>query len=180
MGQFPLSTTGYRVRQMKSRRWQVVVKQGGTWVGRGTYATREEAEAKGVELADWERGHCPKEELYEDCPHDDGARGRASRRVFCDPCSAVLAPLRGHQRSWALDASRIYNVCPVTIAGWCNGWTCNICGADVSGPGSACLDHHHATDLPRGVLCRRCNLGMSFIDDPVWLSAARRYARGDS
>jgi len=38
------------------------------------------------------------------------------------------------------------------------------------------IDHDHSTDQIRGLLCARCNNGMSYVDNERWLQAAKRYA----
>jgi hypothetical protein len=49
---------------------------------------------------------------------------------------------------------------------------CCICG----GPGPLMMDHDHATDSPRGLLCRQCNVGLGmFKDDVRLLSSAANY-----
>src|SRR5579864_9540660 len=41
------------------------------------------------------------------------------------------------------------------------------------------VDHCHATGLVRGLLCQRCNLGISYFDrKPSWLAAATKYLSG--
>lgn len=37
------------------------------------------------------------------------------------------------------------------------------------------VDHCHKTNLVRGVICRKCNLGLSFVDDAGWLRDAIEY-----
>lgn len=93
----------------------------------------------------------------------------------CGECVVDVSGLSGHQLAWATRASRGYDVCLSTLIEWASGWTCNICGRDVSAAGAACLDHCHKTGAPRGLLCRRCNLGMSFMDDLVWQRRAAAY-----
>lgn len=39
---------------------------------------------------------------------------------------------------------------------------CAICGAKVNGNG--CLDHDHRTGIPRGILCKYCNLGLGHLE----------------
>ncbi len=54
------------------------------------------------------------------------------------------------------------------------GKKCDICGkflgeCDASGnvPRTANLDHNHHSGQVRGVLCRRCNLGLGYFRDPI-------------
>lgn len=63
---------------------------------------------------------------------------------------------------------------------------CAICKRDVSslrgitiGVGSgridAGLDHDHVSGAIRGVLCKKCNLVLAYIDKPDWLRSALEY-----
>jgi predicted nucleic acid-binding Zn ribbon protein len=57
------------------------------------------------------------------------------------------------------------------------GGRCAICGsAEPGGKGGFALDHDHATDRVRGLLCTNCNMGLGrFRDDPALLRAAADY-----
>lgn len=55
------------------------------------------------------------------------------------------------------------------------GGKCAICAKPL-GRGEFCLDHSHSTGVVRGILCRRCNLGVGqFSDDPILLRTAAAY-----
>jgi len=56
---------------------------------------------------------------------------------------------------------------------------CDICGVDgdLQGFKSMCIDHDHVTGKVRGLLCRRCNLGLHFIENLEWASKADAYLK---
>ncbi len=37
------------------------------------------------------------------------------------------------------------------------------------------LDHCHITNRVRGILCSKCNHGLHFIEDEIWVEKAKRY-----
>lgn len=60
------------------------------------------------------------------------------------------------------------------------GGRCAICGASEPGGkrkgGAWAVDHCHASDAVRGLLCHRCNLALGLFDDsPERLAAAIQY-----
>ncbi len=55
---------------------------------------------------------------------------------------------------------------------------CALCGAPIrfGGPGSAVVDHCHASGKIRAILCHLCNVGLgSFRDNPTLLDKAKQY-----
>ena len=42
---------------------------------------------------------------------------------------------------------------------------CAICGKDLLGKMETCIDHDHDTHIVRGLLCRKCNLGIGHLGD---------------
>ena len=49
---------------------------------------------------------------------------------------------------------------------------CAICFEALANPH---VDHDHATNIVRGVLCPKCNLGISFVENRDWVEAANEY-----
>jgi hypothetical protein len=43
--------------------------------------------------------------------------------------------------------------------------------------GGAHIDHNHETRKVRGILCHRCNKGLSFVEDEVFLTQALAYLK---
>ena len=61
------------------------------------------------------------------------------------------------------------------------GDRCAICGVDSPGSRSKVwsVDHCHVTNVVRGLLCHRCNMGLGYFkDDPVRLRSAITYLEG--
>lgn len=53
---------------------------------------------------------------------------------------------------------------------------CAICGVFMKPP---CVDHCHATEKIRGLLCVKCNFGIGYLqDNPTICSAAAAYLKG--
>ena len=52
------------------------------------------------------------------------------------------------------------------------GKECPICG---TGLHKFHIDHDHATNRVRGLLCHRCNVRLGVFDDPKWRDAAMKY-----
>ena len=48
---------------------------------------------------------------------------------------------------------------------------CSICGTECK----LDIDHNHTTKQVRGLVCRRCNLGLVYLDDKKWLKLALYY-----
>ena len=57
---------------------------------------------------------------------------------------------------------------------------CEICKKDFSTMtkwNGVCIDHNHKTGVVRGILCRRCNLSLAYIEDNKFLERAQNYLR---
>jgi hypothetical protein len=53
---------------------------------------------------------------------------------------------------------------------------CAICRVEFSETVKPCIDHNHATESRRGLLCQLCNRGLGYFkDNPAFLIAAIRY-----
>lgn len=55
------------------------------------------------------------------------------------------------------------------------GGRCATCPAVLTGDRHTDVDHDHATGAVRGLLCRRCNIRMSAVEDAEFMAAARAY-----
>ena len=53
---------------------------------------------------------------------------------------------------------------------------CAICSNDLKDTHDVCVDHCHITGMIRGILCRKCNLGIGHLQDSLEiLKSAIRY-----
>ena len=65
---------------------------------------------------------------------------------------------------------RIYGVSLSEVCEMQGSSDCAICGEE-----AMCIDHDHATGLVRGALCRRCNVGLHYLENEEWRTDAARY-----
>lgn len=67
---------------------------------------------------------------------------------------------------------------------WERARACGICGGNFAGDPRAglakVLDHDPATGEPRGVIHRRCNIGLGIFSSPELLNMAAHYLRGEA
>ena len=55
---------------------------------------------------------------------------------------------------------------------------CDICNKKMEGSNDFCVDHCHNTNEIRGILCRKCNLGIGHLDDSIdLLKSAIKYLK---
>ncbi|MBA7572888.1 hypothetical protein ES708_14675 [subsurface metagenome] len=56
---------------------------------------------------------------------------------------------------------------------------CAICGESFIKLFNTCVDHNHETGEVRGLLCRKCNVAIGFLnDDPELMEKAIKYLEG--
>jgi len=85
---------------------------------------------------------------------------------------------RDHRRQCKIE--RLYGL---SHKNWLKMWEdqngrCKICGENFTKPGDANVDHNHKTGKIRGLICRKCNLGLgNFNDDPELLIKASKYLK---
>ncbi len=99
---------------------------------------------------------------------------------FCsDTCARAANQERWHGKQGAYMRSYLYGVTPERMAEMLTeqDGRCAICRTDSpGGKGDWHVDHCHATNRVRGLLCHRCNLGLGmFRDSAEFLTAAIDY-----
>ena len=52
---------------------------------------------------------------------------------------------------------------------------CGLCGRPFDAKLKAYIDHDHKNGHVRGLLCNKCNSGMSFVDNVVWNKKAQKW-----
>lgn len=113
-------------------------------------------------------------------------KGRLGLGSYCKTCHKALAGRnlnreKRRQRNRKYELKKLYGMDPQVYqekkAGQDGG--CAICGTTEEQAGRAlAVDHDHATAQIRGLLCFRCNVGLShFREDPELLRSAIGYLK---
>jgi hypothetical protein len=122
-------------------------------------------------------------------------RGTFGRQALCKPCSIARAQAwrranpeysgkraaGGYWRSYRWDRIRQrYGLARDEYDALleAQGGVCAICGG-TNNDKHLVVDHDHATDQVRGLLCGGCNHALGFLERDDWLQAARAYLSRD-
>lgn len=110
---------------------------------------------------------CKKEKHLNRFPVASIHKGKTYRKYTCYNCVSIRTrethwKRRGIVASWELFLERLE----------VQGGKCAICGKKVlpyqegrKNTNSACLDHDHKTNKPRGILCETCNRAIGLLKD---------------
>lgn len=110
-------------------------------------------------------------------------RQKAKRKAFESNNKEAVQAEKALSRSYTKNA-RLKSKYGITLADynkmlWSQGGKCAICCvAEPTSSDPLHVDHCHATNKVRGLLCRSCNISLgNFRDDPAILEAAAAYLR---
>lgn len=81
------------------------------------------------------------------------------RQRICKTCTAIRSAVRLYGLTWEQATELRART------------HCEICGSEAR----LDIDHDHETGRVRGVLCRRCNLGLGFLENDNFLTKAVAY-----
>ena len=107
--------------------------------------------------------------------YPDRVRNRAWNATRRGRLDTKTDKFREYRKKWAL--RKRYQMSPEDYARMLStqGGVCAICSEPPNGTALS-VDHCHKRDVVRGLLCNKCNVGLSnFLDDPKLLSLAQRY-----
>lgn len=108
-------------------------------------------------------------------------------RSHCKHCGCVFDKLNNRQRfckacvpnKKAADRLRFYGINQIEFDDLLQRQSneCAICHESFSTMTASSLhvDHCHSTNRVRGLVCRRCNLGLAYIDKKEWIESAIKY-----
>lgn len=106
------------------------------------------------------------------CP--EHRRGQWEKANRAKALEAARAAQRRYRHARAFGDPDIYEKCVARY-----GEQCAICHAEPKPGMHLAVDHNHADDQIRGLLCNRCNTGLGYFrDEPERLRAAAAYLDG--
>lgn len=102
------------------------------------------------------------------------------KRIAYAKVYAAAHPYATNAQFWKSHIKRTYGITPEEFKAMVvkQEGKCPICngvlelGVDGRSGKRAVIDHDHATGRVRGVLCRRCNLGLGLVERDGWLDKA--------
>lgn len=121
------------------------------------------------ELADGVTLHCPEHRIKRN------EQGRVRGAIYKSKNREKLADkskeryANNRERWYGYELMKNYNI---TLEQYkemllSQGGVCAICGGINKNGWRLCLDHSHITNLPRGILCRRCNSLLGLCEENV-------------
>lgn len=114
------------------------------------------------------------------CAHCGEKKAPGRGRHLCDAC-ALVSPITKRQRlrftHQAGELRRRYGISveQYDAAVEAQNGVCAICYQPCRTTQRLCVDHDHQTGTVRGLLCRRCNAGLGYLEDAAWMAAAASF-----
>lgn len=114
------------------------------------------------------------------CKGCDGPKPMGRGRHLCDGCaltSAMAKQQRLRPTHQAGELRRRYGISveQYRAAVEAQGGVCAVCFQPCRTQQRLCVDHNHQTGEVRGLLCRRCNAGLGYLEDASWMAAAASF-----
>lgn len=105
----------------------------------------------------------PKSEFYQDA-------GRKRLKRSCKPCFLASCREYEYKRKYGITIAEYEDMFSQ------QGGVCWICQSECQRGERLSVDHCHTTGAVRGLLCRRCNVGVGYFDDdPARFLRAAQY-----
>lgn len=115
----------------------------------------------------------------------DDAHTVTGKRRYCSKCESDKSKTQYTKHIRRVKNRRLKHLFGISIDDYDkmaleqNG-TCKICNRTPTSGNLLSVDHNHATEDIRGLLCQNCNAGLGmFQDDPIILERAIRYLKGN-
>jgi len=119
-------------------------------------------------------------EFYPSKTYKDG------RQSICKACSTqkVATYNKNHpdKSKFSARKAQIKQSYGLLYEDWLKLWEtqdgkCAICGESFDRPGAANTDHNHKTNKVRGLVCRRCNIGLGYYENTKRMIESINYLR---
>lgn len=114
------------------------------------------------------------------CPQCSEPKEPGRGKKLCNACALVSVstkPDRLRRTNKSAELRRRYGISldQYEAAMIAQNDVCAVCYQPCRTGDKLCVDHDHTTGAVRGLLCRRCNAGLGYLEDAAWMAAAASF-----